>query len=432
MKTKFVRSANHSIYFSNKGKIDKLELFRTEYIRVSSIYLDHVWNNKIEYKTKKGSFFFDIQNNSFDIPLFLDKKAMNGIILSTNLSARALKCCLTQVLGIVRASTEKQRKRLYVYYENKEKGHTKKQLKLLIKAIQTNNPVKPKLDNMNIELNSICCDYKKTESNMFNGFFQLKSIGTKYGKIRIPIKETENDQKWNKGKMLKSFLITKKGIQIRYEIEVPWKKEGRIVGADQGYKTILTLSDGQITPVCDNKGKNLESIIIDGCKNKKGSNNFNDFQEERENFINWSINQLDLSNIKQINLEEIFNINYKKSSSNKMKKWTNSLIVDKIKSIAEEQGVFVQMQTSTYRSQRCSCCGNVRKANRKGKIYQCKNCGNMIDADLNASLNHEICLPDIPWTLRKQRMNLGSGFFWKETGFYSFNGEELTVPHLPL
>ena len=68
-------------------------------------------------------------------------------------------------------------------------------------------------------------------------------------------------------------------------------------------------------------------------------------------------------------------------------------------------GVHFVEQDSTYRSQRCSCCGNVRKANRKGKIYECKHCGNVIDADYNASINHSIDLPEIPYNLRERNLN---------------------------
>ena len=105
----------------------------------------------------------------------------------------------------------------------------------------------------------------------------------------------------------------------------------------------------------------------------------------------------------------------------------NTLIRDKLKSKLEETGVQFILQSSTYRSQRCSDCGNVRKANRKGKTYTCKSCGFVCDADLNASLNHKIKLPDIPVAIRKLKINRGNGFFWKPDGFYLFSGQEFTV-----
>jgi len=41
---------------------------------------------------------------------------------------------------------------------------------------------------------------------------------------------------------------------------------------------------------------------------------------------------------------------------------------------------------SQYTSQRCCKCGVICKSNRNGEIYKCA-CGNITDADYNASLN---------------------------------------------
>ena len=93
--------------------------------------------------------------------------------------------------------------------------------------------------------------------------------------------------------------------------------------------------------------------------------------------------------------------------------------------MGEELGVQVKLQSSTYRSQRCSGCGVVRKRNRKGKTYTC-DCGLILDSDYNASLNHQHELPDIPYNLRRLNLNR-KGFFWKSEGFFSLTGEILTV-----
>lgn len=49
----------------------------------------------------------------------------------------------------------------------------------------------------------------------------------------------------------------------------------------------------------------------------------------------WSINQLDLKNVKQVNLEKVWNINFKSKTSRLMSHWTNTLIRDKLKSVCE-------------------------------------------------------------------------------------------------
>jgi len=85
-------------------------------------------------------------------------------------------------------------------------------------------------------------------------------------------------------------------------------------------------------------------------------------------------------------------------------------------------------QDSTYRSQRCFECGNVRKANRKGSEYNCRRCGSVDDSDHNASMNHSIDLPPIPFELRSLKKNLKDGFLWNSDGFFSLDGVELRVP----
>lgn len=213
---------------------------------------------------------------------------------------------------------------------------------------------------------------------------------------------------------------------LRWEKQVKNKVNGNIVGADQGFITCLTLSDGQITK--PNKHHyDLTKINYILSRKRKGSKNFSKAQEHRKNYINWSINQLNFKNIKQINLEKIYHIGYKKSKSRLMSHWTNTLIQKKVINLATELGVQVNLQDCTYRSQRCSACGLVLKKNRIGKVYSCKHCGYCDDADLNAAKNHEVILPKLN-SLKSLKLNV-SGFFWKENGLFDLNGMEFTVPH---
>ena len=160
----------------------------------------------------------------------------------------------------------------------------------------------------------------------------------------------------------------------------------------------------------------------------KGSRSFGSTQEHRKNFINWSINQLNFNNIKELRLEEIVNIGYnKKRKSRFLSHWCNTLIRDKITKRCEEEEVLLNLQSSPYRSQRCSTCGLVRRSNRKGKTYTCSNCGLIIDADYNASLNHQQDLCFLSTGFRRLNYNI-QGFYWKGEGCYSLTGEALTVP----
>jgi transposase len=419
---KIIKSSQHTTKFANTFKRKQLECFLQEYRRVAQVYVDYLWFNTLSWATTKNkTTTLDIANQQYNVPQFLAKLPIQ---LTTNLSARAVKCCSTQACGLIKAALEKPRKRLYQLNKLTKEGKDATKLQAKINKTKL---VKPNASNIKAELNSICCDYQEP-TNSFDAFLQLKCLGKVYGTIRLPVQHHRHSLKLKVvGKQLNSFLISERVINIRYELpQTKAKDVGLTLGADQGIKTVLTLSSGQTTPKTDTYGHSLESITHKLARKKKGSKAFGKAQDHRENFINWSINQLNLDTIKQINLENIINIGFKNKRSRYLSHFTNTLIRDKLLNVCSMTGVSVQLQTSTYRSQRCSCCGLVRKANRKGKLYECR-CGLSLDADLNAALNHEAVLPSIPIALRKLSLNR-KGFYWRATGFYDLTGAALTVP----
>ena len=401
-----VKTSKHTTKFANKTKLDNLSTFITEYRRVGQLIIDHIWNNGYKWEDKTGKHYeFSIQKNLLKFPSFVD---YNQFDIDTFLTGRALSSLVTQLAGMINAECEKQRKRIYMLQVQKEEGKSKKQRKLLANRIKQNIPQKPNCSNINAELSSKCCDFQEINGE-FDGFIKLKSITKQKMEIKIPIKYHKHSRKLSKDRdKLNSYLINESFINIRWKKELPQKKtSGIVIGADQGMKDVLTCSDKQTTPNKDSHNHSLESIMRKLASCKKGSKAFKRAQSHRKNFINWSINQLHLSNVKEIRLEKVWNIGYKSKTSRLMQHWTNTLIRDKVESICVESGVQLKHQSSTYRSQRCSGCGVVRKANRKGKIYTCKHCGLQIDADYNASCNHIVDLPEIPYKLRKLQMNRG-------------------------
>ncbi|MBN1215789.1 MAG: transposase [Candidatus Lokiarchaeota archaeon] len=51
-------------------------------------------------------------------------------------------------------------------------------------------------------------------------------------------------------------------------------------------------------------------------------------------------------------------------------------------------GIKVIRTSEEYTSQMCSFCGVILKSNRKYRgLYVCKNCGMVLNADVNASIN---------------------------------------------
>lgn len=420
-----IRCSKHSISRSNRGKVTRLNSFIDEYRRVAGLYIDHIWERGYEWTDNKGEQkIFYIPDKQYEHPGFID---YNIIKVETSLSARALSSLVTQLCGILGASVEKQRKRLYILEKLLSEG--KKPSKSFLKKIEENNPVKPSIHNLLPEISSKCADLEMKTDGEFNAFLRLKSIGESFKDIKIPIKFTKVSNKWmNKGKIKCSFQISKKFAWIRYEIENKIRETGETIGADQGKITMVTFSNEMTTPDTDAHGHSFSSIIDKLSKKKKGTVNFKQAQEHRKNFINWSINQLNLDNIKEIKLEKVWNINYKKKTSRKMSHWTNTLIRDKIQRFAEENEVRFSLQEAPFKSQRCSECGYVRKSNRQKKWFSCGNCKFSCDADLNSAKNQKQELPTVPFEFRKMKLNL-KGFFWNHNGFFSSSGEALRVPH---
>lgn len=418
-----IRSSKHYFINANSNKVLNLNLFIGEYRRCLDYLINYVWNNEYTWVFKDEIKRFSIKDNLLDFPSMIRSDVIGKSGLETFLTGRSLKCCLNQVASMIKGETEKQRKRLYILNKRKFEGASKSSLKKLIKKIKQNIPVKPNVNNANLELCSICADFKLTDRG-FDGFLRLKSITKTKLDIRLPINFHRAANKYKKvGKLLNSFLITKNYICLRWEIpEIEKKSEGIVVGADQGYKDILTLSNGVVTEKKDKHGHTLESILAKVCRKKKGSRNFKKAKDHQVNFVNYSINRLNLNDIKQINLEDVGGLPV---APRKLYHWQNTVIRSKMESKCEDLGIRLILQSSTYRSQRCSDCGNVRKSNRKGKEYSCKNCGNIIDADLNAAKNHEINLPDVPYELRRRNLNRGNGFFWLESGFFDFENRSL-------
>lgn len=411
-----IKSTSHNISkFTNLGKHNKLNIFMSEYRKAVLFYCDYLLNNKIDFNSR----IFSVKDGYYDCPSMI---STTDIVFQSPLSARALKCASTQACGIVKSLFARHTKNLFVQKLLREKGIVNKKLD---KKIASWKVPKLNIENINAELNSICANFQ--ESNNFAGFLELKSLGKEFGVIRLPISSTRIYRKYCKsGQMKNSFLVNEHQVSIRFEIDTPNQKPtGKVVGADQGITTCLTLSDGQVTKT-DNHGHDLKSITAKLARKKKGSKSFRKAQNHRENYVNWSINQLNFTKIKELRLENIVNIGYKNKRSRYLSHFCNTLVRNKLISVCKENGVTLLLQNSTYRSQKCSECGWTLKSNRKAKLFSCNNCGYCDDADFNAAKNHKANLIKLPTGFSGLKLNK-VGFFWKEENLYDSNGLEFTV-----
>lgn len=423
-----VRSTRHNITIVNIGKRNAISILLYHSKIAYSMFIEYIWNMVFDSGLNKNGTrrIFDTSKDLLDLPLFIDYKK----ITYPELSARMLSTISDQARDAVFSAVEKRRKLLYGLSKATEKNNIKNLNKKLLKY-PLRKPGIP--DNFSIEVSSRCANFQERESKAVFGFLTLSALGKNIPKVIVPIQNYKNLKCYSKDKMwhLKGgFTINENSIQLRWERGEALKFNGSVVGGDTGFKTVLTLSDGQATPHHDKDGHSLESICQTMKRKNKGSKAFKACQDHRKNFIHWSINQLNFSGIKEVKLEEVVNINHGKKTSRLMRSWTNSIIERKVEQTLEVMDVSLTLNKSAYRSQRCFNCSLVLKANRKGKLYACKACGYTADADLNGARNNSVDLPRIPVWLINSKLNK-SGFLWKPSGLFALDGSELRVPDIP-
>jgi predicted RNA-binding Zn-ribbon protein involved in translation (DUF1610 family) len=428
-----IRATKHTLKFANTGKRSSIGKLLAEWRHVMQLICDDVWLNGYRWQEDDGWHEFNPAQFKYELPKYLD---YNRFKIDTWLSARMLSSLVTQLSGKLRALCAKNSARLYVFDKEAGKGNY---LERLWNTIETRNPSKPDLSDAGIEISSKCAEFIPTPNGEFYGFLRIRSTGLPI--FSVPVCHQKHLGKYTDGTWTRcnGYLIDDYGVQLRWQKETVLKSKGGKVGADQGLLTCISLSDGQTTPdlVINAPRKhepnrvltvNLDTITDKLARKKKGSNAFKRVQTERRNYINYAIKRLDFSNIKEIGLEKITNINYGRNPSRKMKHWSNPEIVTRLAQVAEEFGVRINLQSNAYRSQRCSGCGHVLKKARKGKLYVCPICGLTMDADINAAKNHEAELPAIPHSTEFSKLANTEGFYWLPSGLFSMDGSELRVP----
>jgi len=388
-----IKSTKTTIKFSNTGKLIKVNNLIEEYTSVIEQFVDLLWNF----------------NN---IPILLPKEYTSQI--NTWLSARMVQCAGKQASGIVRGTKKKQEKRIYIIKKLKSEGRYKKSRKL--QRIYDNvNTSKPKIDNVCLELDSRFIKIDLDNSTNFDGWITITSIGDRQ-KIILPFKRNKHFNKLMKNGYLKGGVrLSRKDIVFMFDLpETQKRSNGGTLGIDIGQITTLSCSNNTVSKV-NKHGHDLNSINTIMSRKKKGSKSFQKCVNHRKNYINWSINQLNLDNIKEVRIEKIKNLRRGRRTSRKLSHWTYTDIFSKLESYCNDSGVHLITVNPTYTSKRCSNCGWTRNGNRKGKEFECRNCNFTIDADLNAARNIAINLNPI-WYEKRQQYNIKDGFYWNIVG----------------
>lgn len=388
-----IRSTKTTLRFTNTNKVAVVHQIIDEYKRVMSEFIDILWN---------------IDKCPALVPYEITNK------IQTWLSARMKQCVAKQASGIVRGTKQKQKQRLFVINKLNNDGFYKKARKL--QAIYDKNlNSKPKVHDIELELDSRFIKIETENINSFDGWIIITSIGNKL-KLEIPFKRTKHYNKLNLiGKIKSGIRLSKSNITFMFDCKSIENQSNTTVGIDIGVNSLLSVDTGstRFQSGKDIHGHDLNSINSALARKKVGSNSFKRTQSHRTNYINHQINLLNWDDIKILRIEKIRNLRKGKPTSRKLKHFTYNEIFDRLKLKSEEHNVYVQEISPTYTSQRCSCCGWTRKTNRNGLIFKCEKCSNEQNSDLNASTNIRLNLREIgnkERLLHKNRI----GFYWNE------------------
>jgi putative transposase len=310
-----------------------------------------------------------------------------------------------QASEIIRSQIDKCKKRryssykkVYSYFKKNDRQVNfinKKFSELKLKDILlTRYFTKPNLKNISIGLDERFFDiqYGKHFDNFVKiilPFFNEK--GTRAIQVKVPLKHHKHSLS-----LLKNGFTLRKNIQIKnvsgkYYINLVWFKEvlprtkGSSIGIDLGYNKLITTSNKEVI------GTELKVLYQKISNKKQGSKNFKNLLTHRDNLINFYVNQIDISELKTIVIEDLVNVKHKselyKKINNKLQRWSYRKTIDKILRTCEVNGINLVKVSPAYTSQTCSCCGHIDKDSRVLEDFHCVSCGYEIDADINASIN---------------------------------------------
>ena len=283
-------------------------------------------------------------------------------------------------------------------------------------AVRAIGRVAPRLRNAktrNSTFNPSSIDY---DARIFRFHEEDWSVGLTLvdGRIRIPLKIGDYQREALAGQKPTSATLTKKrkgyyiDIQVKEPVPEPDKPTGTL-GVDLGIKNIATLSDGTsfggetlnaYRLKRHKTRKSLQSKADKGSKStrknarralKRLSGKERRHQKQVNHQISKYIVETANANHQAIVLEDLEGIRdrtnprLRKSQRGLHNSWAFYQLKEFIGYKALRAGVEVVSVNPAYTSQTCSCCLHI--GSRKGSRFTCANCGAVMDADFNASLN---------------------------------------------
>ncbi len=234
---------------------------------------------------------------------------------------------------------------------------------------------------------------------------KLVSISTINGRKKYAIKIPSYFSKYTFQESTSARLRTKKGrvfIDIVVDVLPPKKhKIKKVIGADRGIYNPAVTSDNTFF-----NSKKLREVkgrykFLKGCLQRAGtlsakrhlrllSGRERRFVADTNHCISKAIVNKDCDAI-ALEILRTGNMKRKGKTGKTTRKlignWSAKQLLSFIEYKAEMLGKSIIFVNSHYTSQACNRCGDIRRANRKGKLFKCCVCGYSLHSDLNASRN---------------------------------------------
>ena len=349
----FIRSNKLSISKANRDKHILYDAFIDEYRRVFAIVLDDMWEwDKVQRWNGSKRFKY----------------------VDTWLAAAIMQCVAGQASALIRGTRNSA----------KELG--------VVPSKPSNVAVCPELDERfgRVEWNS---------QTSFDGWLTFKKFGKRGSRLKIvvPLKRTKhlNRLVTKGGIQTKGFRLSKKGVTLMFKLPQKTATGLKTLGVDVGITDVIHTSDNQVCGQNHPHGHALSSIQSRLSRRKKGSKGFKRAQDLRDNFIGWSVNQLNLDGINELKIEDIKHMRRGKKTDRFRSHWTYATIFRRLEMKAEVRGVRITKVDPRNTSRTCPICGAVDRENRKGKVFKCVTCGYTADADLVGAINIQRAPPKV-------------------------------------
>ena len=353
-----IRVSKHSLKFSNKEKIQKLDKFFELYKLTLIDYINQIKTCKLPLKT-----------------MLTSKQLPDSAIIHSRYKQLAYK----QASEIIRSNLTLIQKRVYNKYKklyhtciknNKHKSFTDKHFKEL--NINYLKRIKIDIKNLSITLNENL--FNVQEGNSFDEFVKVFLPWFKEGKkraetINLPLKQHKHSLNFKNNNWVRKSSIQLEVKEGKYYLNIFWekeniKKENKFkIGIDQGYNKLISDSNGV------HWGKDLKDVYIKLANKKRGSKNFKQLLTYKRNKINEVVNRfIETYKDTDIVCEDLKRVKHAsklyKKTNNKLQYWSYKQVLDKLNSLSELKGFKLIKVEPAYTSQTCSKCGQIIKANR--------------------------------------------------------------------